>query len=597
MALLLGGDTMSADYVKESKIVDYIVSLGCEAIKDRVKSELEAKQIRDRLINYVERRQKENWSCTREEELDFGGLAEYIQTNLLEDVQARLFGNREERGAARMSIMDKAVSYSQAHTALSRQRAIWMTETAIDVLRGFYKRKINRDLKFIATQIEDAVAEITDEHTKEIRQVVQASGEHVVGKLSDKIERIGSMSIERNMQLMRNGDIGQVENSLSNLFDAIGSTHILFPNYQYDYESKNRQLYSKPLTKEALEKYPPRILCTGTIQVNGMYLDRFDVDTINYANRHQIPITLNVITAKKMLGDVEDPIQHEAETLIGESFTIPPKPFPPACPCSISLDGIVMFDYILLRTEEILDDGTIVISNREQENCPFRIKILANLSSGKTIYSVETVEPSNEDLLLYLRFYIKASAGEIISIKVLSLGEELATGRLGDVVYKAGLDRVESELRFLEKIVAIEHYFVDSISIPEKIMKDDFQAVCYLATLINGDECTGSWSKFDVSVTVTEDLKKKLAETDEEIFGLSYVDNVTVSFFNKSYDFPVIRTLDSVVYKDLGRIKKKAEVLDVGDTIKLVFVPGDGDSGIWRDRINHEGIEQSIHME
>ena len=390
---------MNADFMKESKTIDYVVSLGLEAVKDKVKTEWEAKQVRDRLKNYISRQQKINWSCTREEEIDFGGLTHYIQTDLLDDVQERLFGNRKERGMARKSIISKATCYAQAHTSLSRQRAIWMTETAIDILHEFYKSRINRELKFIAAQIEDAVGEIATEQTKEIVQTVQASEERVIKELKNAAKNIGNMSIEKNMQLMRQGDIGQVEDTVSNFFAAIGSTHILFPNYRYEYKGEKGQLYSKPLTKEALEKYPPRISCTGTIQMNGEYLQKFDVNTIDYANRHQLPITLNVITAKKLLGNIDDPIQHEAEKLIGESFIIQPKPFPPAFPCSISLDGNVMFDYILFRTEEILDDGTIIISNREQENCPFRIGMSVNMKLGKTTYSVDTVEPTNEELL------------------------------------------------------------------------------------------------------------------------------------------------------------------------------------------------------
>lgn len=110
------------------------------------------------------------------------------------------------------------------------------------------------------------------------------------------------------MQLLKQGDIKCVEGTVLNFFTAIGSTHILFPNYRYEYKSEIGQLYSKPLTKEALEKYPPRISCTGTIQMNGEYLKKFDINTIEYANRHQLPITLNVVTAKKLLGSIEDPV-------------------------------------------------------------------------------------------------------------------------------------------------------------------------------------------------------------------------------------------------------------------------------------------------
>ena len=572
----------------KEKVIDYVVSLGLEAVKDKIHSKYEARQVRERLKDFILRQKKINWNCTIEEEIDFGGLIEYIQTNFLEDVQKRLFGNLNERRTARNTIMCKAISYSQAHTTLSRERTIWITETAIDTLREFYKRKINRELKFIAAQVEDAVVEVTAEQTEGITHVVKSTGAHVVGTLSDKLDNMESMSIEKNMQRMRNEDIGQVEDTVSNFFDALGSTHILFPDYTYEYESKNRQFYSKPLSREALEKYPPRIACTGTIQMDGKYLNKFDDNTIDYANRHQLPITLNVVTAKKLLGDIDDPIQHEAENFIGESFTIPPKPFPPAFPCSISLNGDVIFDYILMSIEEILDDGTVVMSNQKQNNCPFKIKMSANMKLGKMKYSFNTVEPTNEELLQFLRFLMRASLRETISIEVLSIGEELATGKVGNVEYKSDFDRIESEVDFLEKIVTIEHYYKDIISIPKEITVDDFQTISYLSSLIDGKEVTGSWSKLEFSMTLTDELKQRIAEMDDTQFALSYVSNITVSFYGKSYELPAIRRFDSVVYQDIEHLKKKAEVLDIGDIIKMVFLPGDGDSGTWRDRINDQ---------
>lgn len=102
----------------KEKVINYIVSLGLEAVKDKIQSEYESRQVRERLNDFILRQKKINWNCTSEEEIDFGGLIEYIQTNFLEDVQKRLFGNLNERRTARNTIMCRAVSYSQAHTSI-----------------------------------------------------------------------------------------------------------------------------------------------------------------------------------------------------------------------------------------------------------------------------------------------------------------------------------------------------------------------------------------------------------------------------------------------------------------------------------------------
>ena len=57
----------------------------------------------------------------------------------------------------------------------------------------------------------------------------------------------------------------------------------------------------------------------------------------------------------------------------------------------------------------------------------------------------------------------------------------------------------------------------------------------------------------------------------------------------KEYELSAVKTLDSVTYQDVVRLKQKAEVLDVGDTIKLTFLPAEGESGTWRDRLYMEG--------
>lgn len=463
---------------------------------------------------------------------------------------------------------------------------------AIDILHNFYKSKVNRELKFIAAQIEDAVVEITTAQTEEIVRTVKSSEQRIIEGIGDKIENNGKMSLEKNMQLMRNSAIEQVESTLENYIDALGSTHILFPNYSYELKGEKRQFYSKPLTQEALEKYPPRISCTGTIQIKDNYIDRFDVDIINYANRHQLPITLNVITAKKFLGDIYDPVQHEAKDLIGESIIIEPIPYPPAFPCSISLDKKIFFDYILFRTEEILDDDTIIISNSEQTNCSYRIKMTVNPHTRKTTYAISTVDPTNEELLQFLKFLKQASLGAMISIKVLSVGEELAHGKLGDLDYKTEFNTLDDEIDFLEKVNAIERYFKQSINIPEEIMMEDFRTISYMAALIRGEECTGSWSKLEFSLPLTEDLQQKLIESDNSKFTLSYVSSISVDIYGRKFNLSAIRRFDSVVYQNLERLKQKAIVLDVGDDIKISFLPGESENGTWQDSLNKESINE-----
>jgi len=558
-------------------IIDYMVGLGLDIVNDKIKDAREEKIVRDRLQEYIERQAKINLHSSREEEIDFGGLMEYIQSDLIDDVNVRIFGSRRDRGIARTNIINHAIAYSQKCSALSRERAIKLTETAVDILYDYYRSKVNRDCLFIAQQIEDTVIE-----------AVEGSEQRLVEHINQVAAANSQYSLEQNMTLMRSGEISQVEAITASWFDAISASHKLFPDYCFAYKGDTRQYYSKPLSADALKKYPPKISCTGTIQVNGQYVDKLDCGTIAYANRHQLPITLNVLTARKFLGAVDDPVQHEAEDLVGKSLIIPPRPFPPAFPCSISVDGVVAFDYILFRTQEILDDGTAVISNSEQQNCPYRIAMSVHMERTNTTYSINIEDPNNMELLTYLRFLKQAAKGGEITIKVLSTGEEFAKGRLGKLDLKAGFGSVESELEFLERVVCIEQHFETHIDLPEEIMEEDFRTIAYASTLLQGKESTGSWSGLEFTVPLTAELKERLLESDSNEFILTYVGTISLSIYNHDFELQVMRQFDSVTYRDLDRLKQKAAVLDTGDSITIRFIPGEGDSGTWRDRIADE---------
>lgn len=568
-----------------NRIIDYVADFGVELIKDKINNKREKKEIRNRLANYIKREQSINFDCTPEEEIDFGGLIQYIQTNFLDDVQLRIFGNKEERDRAREDIKTKAIINAKANNSLSEERAVKIIETVFDILYDFYNSQQNKDLKLMAAQIENTVVDQADE----IKEIMEEGDKSIVNEIHSLKEDI-STSIDKNVSLMKKGEISEVEEKVKTMLNTLGCTHNLYPDYQLVYDSEKNIFYSKPLSKEALEKYPPRISCTGTVEMNGKNVRKIDVETINYAYRHQYPLKLNVVTAKKMLGDIVDPVQHEAEELKGTSIIIPPKPFPKAFPCSISFSNDVMFDYILFRVEEILDDETIIMTNREQENYPFKLKLTINVQLQSMDLSIYKNNPTNEETLHYLKFLVRGKIGEIISIKILSLGEELGRGKLDCLNYDTDFGSIENEVAFYEKLVAIEHHFYRTISVPKEIEYCDFKMISYLYALINGDECKDECASFSIQLPLTEQLRQKILESNNKKSSLSYVGTIKVPIFDEMYEVAVIKTSNSVVYDNFEKLKKLVEILEVGDEIKLKFLPYDGDKIVWSDCIKPDDM-------
>lgn len=135
------------------------------------------------------------------------------------------------------------------------------------------------------------------------------------------------------------------------------------------------------------------------------YFNDASINPIDYAYRHQLKLVMSIDEAVKLLGNKPDPIQTEAEQYVGKEIIAIPPEFPEAFPCSIKVGEKTYFDYILLRTEEILDDGTYVIGNREQTNSTIYFEIKVNPQNPqKEDFTVNIANANNHELLNYAKF-------------------------------------------------------------------------------------------------------------------------------------------------------------------------------------------------
>lgn len=107
-----------------SIVIEFIANLGPETVKEKISDVVAETKVKDRIKNYLAKQQSDNFNVSPDEEIDFGGLAEFVKTDLLDDVKLRCFGDKAERRSARQRIMEQSVSYASAHTALSAQRTM-----------------------------------------------------------------------------------------------------------------------------------------------------------------------------------------------------------------------------------------------------------------------------------------------------------------------------------------------------------------------------------------------------------------------------------------------------------------------------------------
>jgi hypothetical protein len=187
--------------------------------------------------------------------------------------------------------------------------------------------------------------------------------------------------------------------------------------------------------------------------------------------------------------------------------------------------------------------------------------------------------------LKYRQFLQRANAGETVTIKILSLNQLLVSGTIDH----RELYQLNAEIEFLQKIIAIEDYFKKQIVIPKVITKEDHIVINHLIDLIN-DSHRGSWRKFEFKYNLTEETKLRIEELTDQPYVLFYTGTVSFEIFDQIFTLPVIRKIPNAKVLNLEKTKRKSEVLDVGDEIKIQYVPK-GEKGEYIDQIYKGEIE------
>lgn len=581
------------EFVKDAAITvgDFLINGCLEVSKDKIKDAAQEKAVRSRIEEFIRRQEILNFQISVDEEIDFEALADYLCGDLLDDLRRRLRGNKLERGMAHINVMSKVKTFARARTKLGEKRAMDIAQKAIDIWKRYYRSRINADLLFLADALSQEILDGTQEqHDAQVTELSEVIAQHsregiesITAAMANPMEQATMVQMGR----VRTGDYASIESDMTDFINALSTRHSLYPDYGLEMKMRNgkQEFRSVPRSAEATKKYPPKIRCVGTAKLGDKTLTTVTSEVIDYANRHQMPLIINITGAQKMLGPFLDPIQHEAEEYVGQKITIPPKPFPKPMACSIAFNDIVVFDYILLRTREILDDNTLVLSNEEQANIAYRFTFRINLQSKSFTVSVGMDNASNEEMLQYVQFMKQLVFGGEFAVKSLEHQVELARGKLDNFHYEPSFDSIEDEEAFFSNIVEIEKYYNAPITIPEQVYENSYNNIAYLAALIRGETNTVTWSSLAFNMALSERLRSQIESWDDSKFCLTYVGTITVPIFEEKYELPVMRRHISVKPKELPKLKAKARALDIGEEIRVAFLPGEGTEGIWEDSI------------
>lgn len=561
-------------------IAGYLADLGVDAAKEFLSRKIDEKQLRESLIEYIERQRKYNEVCSLAEEIDFQGLVEYIRNNLVDDVIKRISCvSSKERGVARQNVIDAAVSFSKANTPEAKERVAKITSICLDIIRGFYKKRIDAKYYILASDVVDAVNENTN-------LVIASAKDEVVNTLRRIEKASGSpYSLENLAEQAQDGNLDTVNQRLKVQFGVISNEHPLYPYYGYGW--KDNALVSEPLNSEASKRFPVRYTFNGPVKVGDKYISDPNIDIFNYAYRHQLQLVMKVEDAKKYLGDIVDPAQYEVKKLVGGELHAKPPEFPPAFACSIKVKDQVFFDYVLIRTQEILDDGTYVFSNIEQPNTHIWFEFRINAKDlfqnnegrrmpvkGNTGFTISIKDATNAEILKYAKFSKAVNSDRELRLHILKSDQDLVAGTIDCIDYSTGFKDIDEEIDFLERICDIEKYYNLSFHINGEISEKEYRTVCLLSNLIRNNEVEKTWNNASFTGIIDQQFRERLISAGADACAISYVGIELIEMFGESFELKYMRTYYDAIMEDYERVIQLAELSKDGDPIRITFNSG-----------------------
>ncbi len=543
------------------KFIESLTSLICDAgtdlTKDFIEETCEKEQIKAKLTEYLNQQQKYNGLYSIAEEYDFEGICNYLKDGFYDKVLLSISGSESQRKEARSELYEKAFCAAHAKSSQSKEKIRKLVSESIEIIRAIQREKIPLGSKILS-------AEETDSINQNIATAVKSATHQVLESTRSEF------SAENINRLGAHQKYDELNTLAKQIQDQLGMQHPLYPYYRFELSPVYQgNLVSAPLSTEAKTKYPPRFVLNGIAKIGDDEINKLSPEIIEYANRHQLSISLEIHSAIKYLGEEKDPMQIEAESLIGTTIIKEPRKFPEPRPFSIRVDGDPIFDYIELGTTEILEDDSIVLTNEKQQSPLLKVKLILNAKTNSASVSMEVADQSSETHLRYVSLMKAVSEEKNISLYDVKSNTTFLSGLLKGCDYKSRFANIDDELDFLKRICEIEKYFSVKLKIPDSFSTNDYKLVFYLSDLIRGERVKRNIDTIECTAIVGDEIKKSVLEIGGGTEDLVHVGSSRVTIFNHAFDIQIVRELKNARFMQIDKIKALLNVLDNGDTFPL----------------------------
>lgn len=550
-----------------SSLRNFVFNIVWSDIRIKAQKKLNNKALHQSIDNAIANYQERFEKMDLDNEFDLQGLLNYISSDMMTEVDTYLYATKnKQRNRAYTTIINKGIGYSSAKTPEAKSNVRNLLIILLTIIKEFKTKLIDNNTSLAVNEAaDDIIGEINGTEQRLESKLDALSKE--VNLLSEKSKLNSLDDIKKFMQAKEND---------------INKYHALFPEYGFKYA--NGELYSRPLSPDAEKKYPPHFEGTVELFIGKTKLTVLDNKAIDLSYRTQVPIELHINKITKMLGDIKDPVQIEADRLKGEILYIDPDPFPDAFAVSLICEDDIIFDYIKIRTKEILEDGTYIVTNEEDKLAKFNFMLSINIKNQSVNCTIASKTCETTVLLSIAKFIKCCVLHQKTIIKHLETGTKFLEGYVNVNSNEISLDNIDKEIDLLENLTILENYYKKEIGANKTITERDYQLILYASQLINGGEIVVHWSEFIIPININSTTKEYFAEMKETIPQLAYIGSVSFMLFGEEYKLPISRTIKNITVKNYDKTMSKLNVMDIDDSTKIEFVSSNDDS-VFIDRL------------
>ncbi len=473
-------------------VLSHFLDLLIDILQDNFGGSVDQICLRHEIETYLARKKK-SLEFGSDVELDFEAIIEYVHKDLLDDVNRFLATNYSKRKRARREIQNKAIEYAHAESKASKDIIGKFIKDILDISEEFYRKKLKKPELFLVNHAVDAVNENASTNTEKIIEFIGRSSRYTLDSKMDSIQK---------------GDVDQLESVYQTEFDTLSSQHVL--SQYYKVERQNGHLVSIAKNDAARVLYPQ----TMKIQLDNISIKGGDdktknsselsEDILNYSYYRQKTITAFISSAESYLGEVRDPFQGMAKSLIGKEILLTPAKLSEQYTCAFVVEDEILYNF-LLQVDEEFEDGKIRITNSKQINPQVSVEIIMDQNTNDVNYRFTPLYTTNEQLISFYEKMIKLLAGVSISFQLINDNQVLIDGRINPDL--AAIERYKRKIEFTKKVITIGKHFCEDIVVKGSVTNEDVSIVYVLYQLISEGSLIGTWRELPVSDTCAH-LKK-----------------------------------------------------------------------------------------